>query len=185
MRQSVLCLAFSALTACGTFSDPPGPAATTTSTAEGLVQTGSSTSSPTTLADVTPPTTGSGVPPSVAPGAGLLLRSDLTGAAVKPGPGDPDGRARVIISSDGHNGEVCYSLEVEALGAVQGLHIHLEPGTDDKVADLTNPPTASSRGCFDLGTGVLAAIGRSPGDYYVDVHTADHPLGAVGGKLGP
>lgn len=185
----VLGLALSALAGCGTFSDPPdtAPPATPTTIKDGGID-GSSPSStePASDGDTPPPTTGSGVPPPLAAGTGLLLRSDLTGESVDPGPGDPDGGARLIVTSDGHDDEVCYSLEVDSLGPVQALHIHSRPGGgEEPVADLTNPATASSRGCLAVDAAVMAAIARSAGDYYVDVHTADLPQGAVGGKLNP
>jgi hypothetical protein len=49
---------------------------------------------------------------------------------------------------------------------------------------LTTPDAAGkSSGCATVGQPVVAAILANPADYYVNVHNAEFPGGAVRGQL--
>jgi CHRD domain len=51
----------------------------------------------------------------------------------------------------------------------------------DSLPESGNP--GSSAGCTDVSRSLIRQIRRNPGRFYVNVHTADFPDGAVRGQL--
>jgi hypothetical protein len=117
---------------------------------------------------------------------GRPLTTTLTGAAEVPGPGDTDGTGTVSITLNQGQGEVCYELTVDKIAAANAAHIHA--GAVDKagppIANLTPPTNGSSKGCVALDKEKIKDITQNPANYYVNVHNADFPDGAVRGQLG-
>lgn len=183
-----LAIAIVVLAGCGLLDDPPSGGATTTigATVAPVVRSSlpeAAETSSTTTVDASPPST---VPEGgAAPDGALLLRADLTGAASVPGPGDPDGSARAILTSDEHGDEICFSLIPTNLAAPTGLHVHQgAAGAEGPIViDLTRPDTNSTRGCMAIPEGALERVVAAPGDFYVDVHTAEPPGVAARGQL--
>jgi hypothetical protein len=118
---------------------------------------------------------------------GRPFTTDLTGAAEVPGPGDPDGSGTARVWINPGLGEVCFSLEVEGLLLpATGAHIHAAPsGVAGGVVVPLMAPDASgtSSGCVSASRTLLVAILEDPSAYYVNVHTTEHPAGAVRGQL--
>ena len=118
--------------------------------------------------------------------AGRPLTTALTGAAEVPGPGDPDGTGTVTVTLNPGKGEVCYELTVDKIAAANAAHIH--SGAVDKagppVVMLTAPANGSSKGCATLERDKVLDIIKNPANYYVNVHNAEYPDGAVRGQLG-
>ncbi|WP_086789501.1 CHRD domain-containing protein, partial [Crossiella equi] len=116
-------------------------------------------------------------------GGGAYRSAWLTGAAEVPGPGDPDGRgtARVHVGHD----EVCIALAVTRIGTPTAAHVHRgAAGTAGPVALVLNTPTdGRSRTCADIAPELARELRRTPGQFYVNVHTAEFPAGAVRGQL--
>jgi len=113
----------------------------------------------------------------------------LRGSEVVPPPGDPDGQGAAEVRAGTGDGEVCFGIEVSGvvLPAV-AAHVHEAPPDDNGPVVLTlAAPDADGvvSGCTGADPAVLAAIGERPGDFYVDVHSADFPDGAVRGRLEP
>jgi hypothetical protein len=120
------------------------------------------------------------------------LAATLSGANEVPGPGDPDGRGRAFVRLSGTT--ACYVLQWSNIGAPTAAHIHqggagvagpvvvlfFQPGTN--AASL--PGTLSSvAGCVDVDRALAGRIAASPRDWYVNIHTADFPSGAIRGQL--
>jgi CHRD domain len=117
---------------------------------------------------------------------GRRLTAALTGAAEVPGPGDPDGGGSAVITLNQGKGEVCFELTVTNIASASAAHIH--SGAADAagpvVVTLTPPPTdGSSKGCVSAGADLIKDIRQNPGNFYVNVHNADFPDGAVRGQL--
>jgi hypothetical protein len=109
----------------------------------------------------------------------------LTGDAEVPGPGDPkgSGTAQVMLYPD--KGEVCYELSVANIQEATAAHIHegaMGKEGPVKVA-LDAPKTGSAKGCAKADGPVIMAIMKDPAGYYVNVHNAAFPKGAVRGQL--
>jgi hypothetical protein len=119
-----------------------------------------------------------------------LLRARLNGANEIPGPGDPDGfgQAFVRLSSD----QVCFALEWSDIGEPTRGHIHLgAAGTAGGIvvaffellpASLPDA-VASVRGCVAADPALIGQIRDDPDGYYVNIHNATFPGGAIRGQL--
>jgi CHRD domain len=119
-----------------------------------------------------------------------LLRARLNGANEVPGPGDPDGfgQAFVRLSSD----RVCFALEWSDIGQPTRGHIHFAavgvagpivvPFFESLPGSLPDA-MASARGCVAADPALIAQIRANPGNYYVNLHDATFPAGAIRGQL--
>jgi hypothetical protein len=124
---------------------------------------------------------------SVANGAGSAvteLYADLTGDAETP-PGAPNGTGTVEVKLNPANGRVCW--EFTGLSGLQGkaLAAHIHKGKVGKTGDIVVPFTDGFKreGCVTATKKVVKAILKSPGGYYVNVHTMKYPAGVVRGQL--
>jgi hypothetical protein len=109
----------------------------------------------------------------------------LTGDAEVPGPGDPKGSGTAQVTLDPGKGEVCYELSVANIQEATAAHIHegaLGKEGPVKVA-LEAPKTGTAKGCKPAEASVIMAILANPAGYYVNVHNAAYPKGAVRGQL--
>src|SRR5678810_961836 len=98
----------------------------------------------------------------------------LTVAAEAPGPGDPDG-----------TGTARMTLNPDKIAPANGAHIH--EGAVDKagppIVTLSPPANGSSKDCAPLAQEKIMDIIKNPGSYYVNVHNAEFPKGALRGQL--
>lgn len=110
----------------------------------------------------------------------------MTGAAEVPGPGDPDGSGTASFRLNPGLQQICYTLEVSDIAPALAAHVHLAgPGVAGPVVvPLIAPHEGMSSGCADVDRDLVLDILRDPGAYYVNVHNADFPAGAVRGQLG-
>lgn len=109
----------------------------------------------------------------------------LTGAAEVPGPGDPDGLGFAFVRWNADNGLICYNVFVRGIDPATAAHIHVgdENTAGPVVQPLEAPTDGYSAGCAVNGE-LAAALDANPDDYYVNVHNAEYPAGAVRGQLG-
>ncbi|WP_157156228.1 CHRD domain-containing protein [Diaminobutyricimonas sp. LJ205] len=109
----------------------------------------------------------------------------LTGAVEVPGPGDPNGRGFAFVRWDTDDGTVCYNVFVRRIAPATAAHIHIgDRNTAGPVVQGLEAPTDGySSGCVD-NAALAAALDANPDNYYVNVHNADFPAGAVRGQLG-
>lgn len=116
---------------------------------------------------------------------GRPLTATLTGAAEVPGPGDADGTGTGKITLNPGNGQVCYELTVSNIGTATAAHIHTGAATaaGPVLVGLDAPAKGSSKGCVDLDKEKVKDIIQNPANYYVNVHNAEFPDGAVRGQL--
>jgi hypothetical protein len=77
---------------------------------------------------------------------------------------------------------LCHALTVNGLTDVTAAHIH-RVSTQAIVVPLTTPTNRTSSGCATVAKALLQEIARSPGAFYVNVHTSTFPNGQVQGTL--
>ena len=116
---------------------------------------------------------------------GRPFSTTLTGAAEVPVTGDPDGSGSASITLNHGQGEVCFELTVSDIAPAAAAHIHIGPvGVPGPVVVPLTPPTGgSSSGCVSADHELIKAIIQAPEEYYVNVHNAEFPGGALRGQL--
>jgi hypothetical protein len=117
--------------------------------------------------------------------------SVLTGAkevdpAGQRGTGDRNGRGSFSATLDGR--ELCYGIQVKNIDDPVAAHIHRGGGNvaGPVVQALEHPETGdpgSSSACVRLSASLRRQLSSNPRGFYVNVHTADFPNGAVRGQL--
>lgn len=116
---------------------------------------------------------------------GRPIAVSMTGAAERPGPGDPDGTGTATFRINPGQGEICYTLTVANIDPATAAHIHRAPPTaaGPVVVPLEAPADGSSEGCATVDRALAREIIRDPSAFYVNVHNATFPPGAVRGQL--
>lgn len=100
--------------------------------------------------------------------------------------GDPDGRGAFSATLDGRT--LCYGIQVKNIANPVAAHIHTGGPTDRGavVVPLKQPakgdPGASAQ-CARVTKSRAASLNANAGNFYVNVHTAGLPNGAVRGQL--
>jgi hypothetical protein len=121
-------------------------------------------------------------------GTAVTLKAALTGAEEVPGPGaNPAvGAAQVEVSGT----RICPDLNVTMGEKPTAAHIHQgAKGTSGPVfidlqPEFTPGESAfTSKKCVDVPADKAAALISNPSGYYLNVHSAEHPNGAVRGQL--
>ncbi len=122
---------------------------------------------------------------AVAQTGGRKLQTNLTGAAEVPGPGDSDGTGTARITVNPGQKQVCYKLSVANIAPATMAHIHEAAPTaaGPVVVTLGAPISGTSSGCVTVTRALALEILKDPSDYYVNVHNAAFPAGAVRGQL--
>jgi hypothetical protein len=133
------------------------------------------------------------MPAAPAIAAPPVMHASLAGGSEVPGPGDADGSGIAKIRINMKRQSVCFLLVVKDM-ALPATAAHIHAGATgvagDIVVTLGTPTEVGSSG-FGLATGcardqarsLLRGISSRPGDYYVNVHNAEFPGGAVRGQL--
>jgi hypothetical protein len=108
------------------------------------------------------------------------LHATLTGKAETP-KGDPDGSGTAEVKIAGK--QVCWEIHVAKVGTIMAAHIHKGgPGVAGPVV-VPFGAAFKSKGCTTASASLTAAILKSPSKYYVNVHNAKYPGGALRGQL--
>lgn len=109
----------------------------------------------------------------------------LTGAQ-EVGQGDPDGAGKAEISTSDEFGQICWDLnDIRNIGPITAAHIHLgAAGTNGPpVFTLREANEGGYKGCTDGSEWAQDRIEGNPEAFYVNVHTAEYPNGAIRGQL--
>jgi len=109
----------------------------------------------------------------------------LSGAE-EPGGGDPDGSGVATLSLNYGFSTLCWDVSWENIDEPAAGHIHVGPvGVAGPVVipftDAAGVFAAS--GCAQVDQMLLKAIKNDPAGYYVNLHNAAYPAGAIRGQL--
>jgi hypothetical protein len=109
----------------------------------------------------------------------------LTGGQEVPGPGDDDGFGLSGVTINVHRGRICYALTVKHIEPATAAHIHRgDAGVAGPIAVPLDPPSDGfSAQCLTVDRELAGEIAHNPRGFYVNVHNADFPAGAVRGQL--
>lgn len=115
------------------------------------------------------------------------LAAALNGANERPTPGDTDGSGFALVIIDPAAGTVRYALFAQNISTPTAAHIHR--GTSDVAGPVVvnfNPSFSNGTAVGTVAAGtnpVLDEIIANPGAFYVNIHNADFPGGAIRGQL--
>lgn len=117
---------------------------------------------------------------------GKRFRVTLEGEVEVPVAGDLDGTGSAEIRINPGRRQLCYSLKVSGIAPATAAHVHVAPAgaAGPVVVGLSAPATGSSSGCVSITRARALEIIRNPERYYVNVHNADFPGGALRAQLG-
>ena len=115
------------------------------------------------------------------------LLVSMTGIQEVPGPGDPDGNGTVEIRVDAGQRRRSAGTSTRARSSrATAAHIHRGAAgvAGPVVLMLTTPDAAGrSQGCATVDPALAREIAYQGHEFYVNVHDAAHPNGAIRGQL--
>jgi hypothetical protein len=121
---------------------------------------------------------------------GRKFTTEMTGeaevtAAGVPNQGDLDGTGTAELTINPGQGRICYTLQVSGIAPAAAAHIHEAPATTTGpvIVPLQAPTDGDSAACATVDRELAKDILKNPQDYYVNVHNADFPGGALRGQL--
>jgi hypothetical protein len=110
---------------------------------------------------------------------GVFLATSMTGT--EEANGHPTGNGYAEFYLNYGKSQVCWNIRYEGIGTGLASHVHYAPpGSAGKPVIFVSPIHS---GCATVSQEVIKAIVQNPEDYYVNVHTAEYPAGAIRGQL--
>ena len=110
----------------------------------------------------------------------VTLIATLAGSNETAG-GDADGTGSFSAMVDADNGDFCYALKADKIAAATMAHVH------SGAAGANGRPVATialtDDNCMAIEPDLLRAMIANPENYYVNIHNAEFPAGAVRGQL--
>jgi len=110
----------------------------------------------------------------------------LDGKQEVPGPGDTDGKGKAKLTMNHDKGELCWDISVSKIQAPTAAHIHM--GAAGQAGEVKVPLEKGANGswksCKMVDKAAMDEIMANPANFYVNVHNAEFPNGAVRGQLG-
>ena len=115
--------------------------------------------------------------------AGTKLEASLRGSNERP-VAPASNRGTVELRLTARTGKVCWEFKLSKVdGKPNQAHIH--KGGKGVAGNVVVPLGANYKrqGCTKAAPSLVKSIAAHPGAYYVNVHNAKHPLGAMRGQL--
>ena len=113
----------------------------------------------------------------------IKLEAVLRGSNERPAaPAANRGRAELRLNAA--TGRVCWEFRISRIDG-KAMQAHIHKGRRGVSGNIVVPLGANYKrqGCTTAAKATVRAIVRRPGAYYVNVHNAKHPLGAMRGQL--
>src|SRR5687768_14404336 len=105
----------------------------------------------------------------------------LTGAAEVPGPGDADASGLAVITIDGTT--LRHNVWTQNIGTATAAHIHAGVAGEAGPVFIGLDHDNLTNGIATITADQADQIRANPAGFYVNVHNADFPNGAVRGQL--
>lgn len=112
--------------------------------------------------------------------------AQLTGGQEVPGPGDADGSGKAEVSIADRVDNLCYEIdEVSGIATPTAAHIHRGTAgvAGPPVVTLDVPTDGESTGCVKVAEALADEIEANPANFYINIHNAEFPNGAIRGQL--
>lgn len=116
------------------------------------------------------------------PLGGIKLSAVLTGPVETP-TGDPDGTGQFTARLNPGHSQLCYTLTSAMIATPTAAHIHVGKAGEAGPPVLPLQAQATAETCVAIGKDLVDKILADPAGYYVNVHNAEFPGGAVRGQL--
>ena len=113
-----------------------------------------------------------------------VVSAKLKGANEVGVKGDPNGTGFVVVTFKAAKGTACWKFKgVKGIAAPNAAHIH--KGRKGVAGGVVIPFGAAYKasGCVKASKKVIEAIETNPNRYYVNIHNAKYPGGALRGQL--
>jgi CHRD domain len=113
-----------------------------------------------------------------------VVSAKLKGANEAPVKGDPNGTGLVVLHLSTAKGTACWQFSnVRNIATPTQAHIH--KGRKGASGPVVIPLGAKykAKGCAKASTSLIEAIETNPNRYYVNIHNAKYPGGAIRGSL--
>lgn len=113
------------------------------------------------------------------------FNANLFGVNEVPGPGNMKATGAIVVTIDDAANTLCYALNVKGLVDVTAAHVHkgVKGKEGPPVVPIMAPATGSASACATVDHALATAILANPAGYYVNVHSAKFPKGAIRGQL--
>jgi hypothetical protein len=116
---------------------------------------------------------------------GTAFQIAMTGEA-EGATGDPVATGTATVRLRAGQGQVCYQIAADNLPAASAAHIHQggAGSAGNVVLPLKTPASnGKSSGCATAARTLVRSLLAGPAGFYVNVHTAEFPAGAIRGQL--
>jgi hypothetical protein len=113
-----------------------------------------------------------------------VVSAKLKGSNEVPTKGDPNGTGFVVVTFDAKKGTACWKFKnVTRIRTPTAAHIH--KGRTGSAGPVAIPFGAAYKasGCQKAKKSLIEAIETNPNRYYVNIHNAKYPDGALRGQL--
>jgi hypothetical protein len=121
-------------------------------------------------------------------GGGRPLSAELSGENERPVPTNHPATGTAVVTLNQGLGEVCADIETTGFEEGEVLAGHIHVGDDDVAGPVVVDLEVTSPDHSICVTGVdpelIKDIRQNPSGYYVNLHTAEFPGGAIRGQLG-
>jgi hypothetical protein len=123
----------------------------------------------------------------------VTLTAELKGANEVPESGDSNGKGETTVVLKPSKRKVCFNLTLDKIEGASAGHIHKGDSETAGPVKVTlfeaDPPLAipgTFEGCVkNVRRKLIKRIGARPERFYVNVHNAEYPDGAIRGQLEP